>query len=230
MAPLCTITVQHYKPAKERWRSQTAKVTARKDSRKSQNALRTEGCCTPPASAPPARTCACKEASASKETRDGRAETGIGAVVAVSAGSAVVVVPVVAGVSDVLAPVWSRACPAAAGTSDRAWGCPCLEERTAREGRVRWHALDDPHSAADRHSLCDWRAARSALLPPVPLWRRGRGMLRAGKWLRRAACRGLRRRANPGWSVLPESAGFAPRQAGYVARVPRPLLRGSVAR
>src|SRR5260370_7591907 len=160
----------------------------------------------------------------SKETRDGQAETGIGAVVAVSAGSAVVVVrgvvrdaasvaggaallvvswlhlnfvepdadvlvPVFAGVSDVLAPVWSRACPAAAGTSDRAWGCPCLEERTAREGRVRWHALDDPHSAADRHSLCDWRAAaRSALPPPLPSFRPPRGILPAAAWPPPPAC------------------------------------------
>src|SRR5260370_1311107 len=97
------------------------------------------------------------------ETRDGRAETWIAADVPVSAGSAVVLVPVFAGVSDVLAPAWSRACPAAAGTSDRAWGCPCLEERTAREGRVRWHVLDGSHSAGDRHSLCDWKVARSVL-------------------------------------------------------------------
>src|SRR5229473_2889061 len=122
-------------------------------------------------------------ASTSKETSDGRAETGIGAVVPVSAGSAVVVVrgvardaesvaggaallvvswfhlnfvepdvdvlvPVFAGVSDVLAPAWSRACPAAAGISDRAWGCPCSEERTARVGKVPWHALDDQHWGA----------------------------------------------------------------------------------
>src|SRR5260370_9846428 len=79
-----------------------------------------------------------------------------------------VLVPVFAGVSDVLAPVWSSACPAAAGTSDRAWGSPFLEERTAREGRVRWHVLAGPHSAGDPHSLCNSRAAPAPLPPSLP--------------------------------------------------------------
>src|SRR5260370_5724321 len=40
---------------------------------------------------------------------------------------------VFAGASDVLVPVWSRACPAVACISGRDWDCPCSAEPADRE-------------------------------------------------------------------------------------------------